>query len=170
MPTHSIKSASGSQPAVPGTSALSPLRVLQIVTCAPTSITRPVGIWKKSEASVAVLARLIKSRSCHCGIPERTDTLIARRERPCRHRAPDRFDEIASSHGFPHACTPPYLGYQFRILNQQTMTSQVGRVRLRCGNPRSIMSQMGQSRHIDDVSDECASPPIPVEVAHCSEL
>src|SRR6266542_998516 len=35
----------------------------QTVTCVPTSTTRPVGIWKKSVASLADLARPINSRS-----------------------------------------------------------------------------------------------------------
>ena len=41
-----------------------------MVTCVPTSTTRPVGIWKKSVASLALLARLMKIRSCHRGMPE----------------------------------------------------------------------------------------------------
>ena len=35
------------------------LRVAYTVTCVPTSTTRPVGIWKKSVASLADRARAI---------------------------------------------------------------------------------------------------------------
>src|SRR5262249_658189 len=51
------------------------------VTCVPTSTTRPVGIWKKSVASLADFARPMKSRSCHSGIPEWADGLSERRDR-----------------------------------------------------------------------------------------
>src|SRR5712692_3973333 len=53
----------------------------QTVTCVPTSTTRPVGIWKKSVASLADLARPMNSRSCQRGMPEWTAGLSARRDR-----------------------------------------------------------------------------------------
>ena len=40
-------------------------RERQTVTCVPTSTTRPVGIWKKSVASLAILASPMNRRSCH---------------------------------------------------------------------------------------------------------
>src|SRR5580698_10200263 len=53
----------------------------QTVTCVPTSTTRPVGIWKKSEASLADFASMMNRRSCHCGMPECAGTLSERRDR-----------------------------------------------------------------------------------------
>ena len=50
-------------------------------TWVPTSTTRPVGIWKKSVASLAELAKPMKSRSCQPGIPECGDGFNERRER-----------------------------------------------------------------------------------------
>src|SRR5262245_34627181 len=46
-----------------------PKCLYQIVTCVPTSTTRPVGIWKKSVASLADFARAMNRRSCQRGIP-----------------------------------------------------------------------------------------------------
>src|SRR5215510_9850368 len=54
---------------------------LQTVTCVPISTTRPVGIWKKSVASLAVLVRPMKRWSCHGGMPECAEGLSARRDR-----------------------------------------------------------------------------------------
>src|SRR5580693_9813823 len=51
------------------------------VTCVPTSTTRPVGIWKKSVASLADLANMMKSRSCQRGIPEWAAGFSERRDR-----------------------------------------------------------------------------------------
>ena len=51
------------------------------MTWVPTSTTRPVGIWKKSVASLAERASPMKSRSCHCGMPERASGRIERLER-----------------------------------------------------------------------------------------
>jgi hypothetical protein len=41
------------------------------VTCVPTSTTRPVGMWKKSVASLADRAKAMKSRSSQRERPER---------------------------------------------------------------------------------------------------
>src|SRR5215468_12537451 len=51
------------------------------VTCVPTSTTRPVGIWKKSVASLAERASAINRWSCHDGIPDFADGFSARRDR-----------------------------------------------------------------------------------------
>src|SRR5215210_4537220 len=51
------------------------------VTWVPTSTTRPVGIWKKSVASLAVLASEMKSLSCQRGMPDCAAALIERRDR-----------------------------------------------------------------------------------------
>src|SRR6476659_1399842 len=50
-------------------------------TWVPTSTTRPVGIWKKSVASLAERARPMNSRSCQAGMPDCADALSERRER-----------------------------------------------------------------------------------------
>src|SRR6516165_11602139 len=50
-------------------------------TCVPTSTTRPVGMWKKSVASLADFARPMNSRSCQRGIAECEAGLSARRDR-----------------------------------------------------------------------------------------
>src|SRR5262249_44550812 len=50
-------------------------------TCVPTSTTRPVGMWKKSVASLADLAKPMNSRSCQRGMPDRAAGLSARRDR-----------------------------------------------------------------------------------------
>src|SRR5215217_424771 len=47
----------------------------------PTSTTRPVGIWKKSVASLAVLASEMKSLSCQRGMPDCAAARIERRDR-----------------------------------------------------------------------------------------
>ena len=54
---------------------------IKIVTCIPTSTTRPVGIWKKSDASLEDFASAINRRSCQRGIPERAAGLRSRRDR-----------------------------------------------------------------------------------------
>src|SRR5262249_28775912 len=56
-------------------------RGVYTATCVPTSTTRPVGIWKKSVASLADLASAMNSRSCQRGIPDWAAGLSARRER-----------------------------------------------------------------------------------------
>src|SRR5437868_7316213 len=58
-----------------------PALAYQTVTCVPTSTTRPVGIWKKSVASLAVLARPMNRRSCQRGMPEWAAGLSERRDR-----------------------------------------------------------------------------------------
>src|SRR5215475_490903 len=50
-------------------------------TCVPTSTTRPVGMWKKSVASLADLAKPMNSRSCQRGMAECEAGLRARRDR-----------------------------------------------------------------------------------------
>src|SRR5215213_10187795 len=55
--------------------------VRQTATCVPTSTTRPVGIWKKSVASLADRASPMKSRSCQPGMPECGEGFSERRER-----------------------------------------------------------------------------------------
>ena len=56
------------------------------VTCVPTSTTRPVGIWKKSVASLADLARPMNSLSCQSGMPEWAAGRIERRDEEERRR------------------------------------------------------------------------------------
>jgi hypothetical protein len=56
-------------------------RVDHTVTWVPISTTRSVGIWKKSEASLAERASAMNRRSCHSGMPEWGDGLSARRDR-----------------------------------------------------------------------------------------
>jgi len=56
-------------------------RAAYTVTCVPTSTTRPVGIWKKSDASLADRAKAIKRRSSQREMPARAWGLSARRER-----------------------------------------------------------------------------------------
>ena len=51
------------------------------VTWVPTSTTRPVGIWKKSVASLAERANQINRWSCHDGMPDFADGLSERRDR-----------------------------------------------------------------------------------------
>ena len=51
------------------------------VTWVPTSTTRPVGIWKKSVASLAERANQINRWSCHDGMPEFADGMSERRDR-----------------------------------------------------------------------------------------
>ena len=53
----------------------------QIVTCVPTSTTRPVGIWKKSVAFDAVLESQMNSLSCQRGMPDCAAGRSTRRER-----------------------------------------------------------------------------------------
>jgi hypothetical protein len=53
---------------------------VQTVTWVPTPTTRPVGIWKKSVALLADLARVMNSLSCQNGIPPWTDGRIEHRE------------------------------------------------------------------------------------------
>src|SRR6185437_11084640 len=53
----------------------------QTATWVPTSTTRPVGIWKKSVASLAERASAIKRWSCQDGIPDFAAGLSARRDR-----------------------------------------------------------------------------------------
>src|SRR6516162_4247422 len=50
-------------------------------TCVPTSTTRPVGMWKKSVASLADLAKPMNNRSCQRGMREWAAGLSARRDR-----------------------------------------------------------------------------------------
>ena len=52
-----------------------------MVTCVPTSTARPVGMWKKSVASLADRASQMNSRSCRRDIPEWAAGFSARRER-----------------------------------------------------------------------------------------
>ena len=47
-----------------------PSEFIHTVTWVPTSTTRPVGIWKKSVASLADFVRRMKSLSCQRGIPD----------------------------------------------------------------------------------------------------
>src|ERR1700747_3217329 len=56
-------------------------RVAQTATWVPTSTTRPVGIWKKSVASLADFANPMNKRSCQRGMPERAAGLSERRDR-----------------------------------------------------------------------------------------
>src|SRR2546425_2065162 len=58
-----------------------PRQATHTATCVPTSTTRPVGMWKKSVASLADLAKPMNSRSCQRGMPERAAGLSARRDR-----------------------------------------------------------------------------------------
>src|SRR6266478_317275 len=53
----------------------------QIVSWVPTSTTRPVGIWKKSVASLADLASAMNSRSCQGGMPDCAAGLSERRDK-----------------------------------------------------------------------------------------
>src|SRR5262245_55434462 len=53
----------------------------QTATWVPTSTTRPVGMWKKSVASLADFARAMNNRSCQRGMPEWVAGLSARRDR-----------------------------------------------------------------------------------------
>src|SRR5215469_4569636 len=50
-------------------------------TWVPTSTTRPVGIWKKSVASLALRARPKNSRSCQRGMLDLAEGRNERRER-----------------------------------------------------------------------------------------
>src|SRR5262249_7621177 len=50
-------------------------------SCVPTSTTRPVGIWKKSVASLALRASPINSRSCQRGMLDFAAGRSARRDR-----------------------------------------------------------------------------------------
>src|SRR5216684_1631065 len=56
-------------------------RAPHTATCVPTSTTRPVGMWKKSVASLADFARPMNNRSCQRGIAECEAGLSARRDR-----------------------------------------------------------------------------------------
>src|ERR1700730_16133869 len=60
---------------------LEALAAAYTATCVPTSTTRPVGMWKKSVASLADFARPMNSRSCQRGIAECEAGLSARRDR-----------------------------------------------------------------------------------------
>src|SRR5262249_60029262 len=51
------------------------------VTWVPTSTTRPVGIWKKSVASLAILVSPMNRRSCQRGMPEWAAGRSERRDR-----------------------------------------------------------------------------------------
>src|SRR5262252_1025229 len=51
------------------------------VTWVPTSTTRPVGIWKKSVASLADFAKPMNKRSCQRGMPDWAEGLSERRDR-----------------------------------------------------------------------------------------
>src|SRR5215467_821566 len=53
----------------------------QTVTWVPTSTTRPVGIWKKSVASLADLANRMNKWSCQRGMPECAAGRSERRDR-----------------------------------------------------------------------------------------
>src|SRR4029450_7288768 len=78
------------------------------VTCVPISTTRPVGIWKKSVASLADRASPMKRWSCQAGIPDFAEGLRARRDRkndvdmisncqPCRRAIASAFGTLGCS-------------------------------------------------------------------------